>query len=525
MSFNFARPVLMVVAVGLFFGACSAATPSLTPSPTHYTTLKDAYAGRFVIGTAFDPGNYSEVEQANIKANYNIVTPENCMKPGPIHPSENTYAWDRPDTLVKWCEDNHMEVWGHNLCWHAQTANWFFKAPDGGQVSRELLIERFKSHVITVVGHYKGRIKGWDVVNEAIADGGNANTATTENLRGAPTGLASSVPNSSPWPSNGPMKPTRRRSCITTITTSESGYKHASSMVLLKRLIAEGAPITGVGIQGHWDSHPDNLPDIERAILDYKSLGLKVSISELDVAITGVNSGGFCLARSAGHGRAGPAPQAATNPGSLATRAGESQTGLQRQATAYAHLFQLFDKYPGTIERITLWGINDRRSWRSSQRPLLFDAQMEPKPAYQAVLDVAAHRGNPAFLATDAGLQEAAPAKSGEGVAPLAMKLPIRIKAGMDEPFKDSQGVLWAADIGFLDGQTMDRTDSLQITSMDRPGALQNGTLFQRSKRRSTISRFPTASVWCGSIFQRGATTATDLRMRAGSPTPSKMAM
>jgi len=94
---------------------------------------------------------------------------------------------------------------------------------------------------------------------------------------------------------------------------------------------------------------------------------------------------------------------------------------------------------------------------------------MEPKPAYQAVLDAASRRGNSTFWPTLASRQEVAPARSGESVAPLAMKLPIRIKAGMDEPFKDSQGVVWAPDAGFVGGQTVDRTDSLQITSTDRP--------------------------------------------------------
>ena len=158
-----------------------------------------------------------------------------------------------------------------------------------------------------------------------------------------------------------------------------------------------------------------------------------------------------------------------TNPAVLAA--------LQRQATAYARLFQLFDKYPGTIERVTLWGINDRRSWRSGQRPLLFDGQMQPKPAYQAVLDVATHRGDPSFLAD--GADPYAPAKSGEAdLPPLPTTLPIRIKAGMAQPFKDSKGVVWAADTAFDSGQPMDRTGSLQITSTDRPELFTSKRLF-----------------------------------------------
>jgi endo-1,4-beta-xylanase len=454
MSFSFARCFLVVLVIGLLLGGC-------TSSP-RFTTLKDAYAGRFLIGTACDPGNYSEAEQANIKANYNIITPENCMKPGNIHPTENTFSWNRPDTLVQWCEDNNIQVWGHNLCWHAQTANWFFQAPSGGEVSRDLLMKRFRSHILTVAGRYKGRIKGWDVVNEAIADGGNASTATTENLRVSnwsriigPEFLTMAFK----WAHEADPK----AELYYNDYNIESGHKHASSMILLKRLIADGAPITGVGIQGHWDSNP-NLREIERAIQDYKSLGLKVSITELDVALTGTNSGAL-PGSGAGQLGATAATQAATNPTSRVTSDSGTQRALQSQANAFARLFELFNKYPGTIERVTVWGISDRRSWRANQRPLLFDAQMQAKPAFEAVLVAATHHGRPSSYASLLDRQEG----TGANTIAVAAKLPLRIKAGAVEPFTDSQGVLWAADIGFVGGQTMDRTDSLQITSADRP--------------------------------------------------------
>ena len=135
--------------------------------------LKDAFAGKFLIGTASDLRGYSEAELANIKANYNVITPENCMKPQPTQPSEDTFNWTTPDAMVKWCQDNNIKVWGHTLCWHAQTANWFFQpGADGKPVTRELAMARLKNHIATVVGRYKGRLMGWDVVNEAINDGG-----------------------------------------------------------------------------------------------------------------------------------------------------------------------------------------------------------------------------------------------------------------------------------------------------------------------------------------------------------------
>lgn len=432
---------------------------------THkYTALKDAYAGRFLIGTACDPSNYSEAEQANIKANYNVITPENCMKPGPIHPAEDRYNFGPPDTLVKWCEDSHIQVVGHNLCWHAETGNWFFQGPDGGTVSRDLLMERFRSHILTVVGRYEGRIKGWDVVNEAISDGGAPGPDNPENLRST-NWLRIIGPEYLTMAFKWAHEADPGAELYYNDYNIESGSKHTSSMALLKRLIADGAPITGVGIQGHWGSRP-NIPAIEKAIQDYKSLGLKVMITELDITLSGVNTGAL-TGLGAGGGATQPATRAATQP---ATGPSTQLSPLERQAKAYAQLFELFDRYPGTITRVTFWGINDSRSWRRGQRPLLFDGEMQPKPAYQAILDVAQHRENPFFLALFGGRHVSEEAKSGgESSAPVAVKLPIRIKAGLEQPFTDSQGVLWGADMGFDGGQTLDRTGSLNITSTDRP--------------------------------------------------------
>ena len=403
--------------------------------------LKDAYEGKFLIGCAGDiPGGYNDAELANIKANYNIVTPENCMKPQGTQPTEGNFSWQRPEALVNWCEENKIKVWGHTLCWHAQTPRWFF---EGG--TREEGMARLQKHIETVVGHFKGRIMGWDVVNESIADGNN--DGTTEHLRTSSwyQMVGNDVLNMAfKWAHEAdPDAQLYYNDYNIEQGSVKNTGKHASSLLLLKRLIDEGAPINGVGIQGHW--HLDtNIEDVDKAIENYKSLGLKVSISELDVTAAGPNSGAFNPGgggnrRGRGRGNATPANDPNTVPGAMAPSAqnvrfslagfggnagAEGDTGarrgagggrgarggfgggfggfggrgggtpptpeiLQQQADVYSKLFQIFNKYSDTVSRVTFWGISDNRTWRRGQNPLLFDGQLQPKPAFQAVLDVA----------------------------------------------------------------------------------------------------------------------------------------
>lgn len=372
---------------------------------TPQKTLKEAYAKKFLIGTASDLRGLSATELASVKTQYDIVTPENCMKPQPIHPSEGKYNFAVPDSMVDWCQKNGVKVWGHTLGWHSQTAPWFFQAVNpetdeapqpprrpgagwdpnaprpsmsemwkrsikGELASREVALERLEKHIKTVVGRYKGRIIGWDVFNEAIADSGDCKT---ENLRTfswyqvvGPQVLTLAFKWAHEADPNAKLYYNDYN--IEQGAVANKG-KHASSMVLLKRLIADKAPITGVGIQGHW--HLDtNLADVEKAIEDYASLGLKVSITELDVTATGDNSGAFGV------------------------RQGDRkipQENYVKQAEVYKKLFEIFKRHANAIERVTFWGISDTRSWRRGQDALLFDGQLNPKPAFKAVIDASSN--------------------------------------------------------------------------------------------------------------------------------------
>jgi GH35 family endo-1,4-beta-xylanase len=369
-------PGAIVPAIAAATAAEPTSRPTSAPSSApalnqHGPTIKDTYRNHFLIGTAGDlPGNYSDLEKGLVRENFDIVTPENCMKPALVHPGENTWAFERPDALVNWCTENHITVHGHTLVWHSQTGNWFFRDGDKATVSK-----RLKEHIATLVGRYKRRIRSWDVVNEAINDRGDPQSAQTENLRNSPW-LRTAGPEFLTLAFKAAHEADPDARLYYNDYGIEVGPKHASSMVLLKRLISEGAPIHGVGIQGHWSTTGVPYAALDKAISDYASLGLRVSITELDVTIRGASGGQL----GPGFGRRG-----------FGAAAPPSPQDLKSQADAYARLFAILIKHKDVIERVTFWGLSDRRTWRFGQNPLIFDANNQRKPAYVAIVDALLH--------------------------------------------------------------------------------------------------------------------------------------
>jgi GH35 family endo-1,4-beta-xylanase len=342
--------------------------------------IRDAFADAFLVGMAGDlPDRYSDEELELAARHFNAITAENCMKPEAVHPREDQWQFERSDRLLEWARKVGMTVHGHTLVWHQQTPQWFFQGGD-----KAVIKQRLRDHIQTLVGRYRGTIQSWDVVNEAINDGGNADTARTENLR------------DSGWlKALGPEFLTLAFKYAHEADPSavlyyndyniESGPKHESSLILLKRLLDEGAPVHAVGIQGHWRSGQVPHADIERAIANYAALGLKVSITELDLTIRGNAGGQF--------GRSGEGARLPTrNPPITAE-------DLLAQAEDYSRLFAIFKKHDSAIERVTFWGLNDRRTWRRGQHPLLFDRNNHPKPAYTAITDQAGGGRDPSAAA------------------------------------------------------------------------------------------------------------------------------
>lgn len=361
------------------FTACSQEPPA----------LKTAFKDQFLIGAALNPAQFHEansVEAALVKAQFNSITPENVMKWEMIHPEPGRYDFKDSDRFVAFGEGQGMFNIGHTLIWHAQTPDWVFEDAAGKPLTRDALLARMREHIVTVVGRYRGRIKGWDVVNEAIEENGSLRNSPWRKIIG-PDFIEKAFqfaheadPNAELYYNDYGL---------------ESDRKRAGAIALVKNLQAKGIKITGVGLQGHYQlaSNSPSAEQFSQTIADFARLDVKVMITELDVDVL-------------------PSAWAALNADvSLRKKGGKEfdpySKGLpdevqQKLAARYAELFGVLLKHREAVTRVTFWGVADGNSWLNdwpiegrTSYPLLFDRAGKPKPAFYSVVALGRNGGAP----------------------------------------------------------------------------------------------------------------------------------
>jgi endo-1,4-beta-xylanase len=347
-------------------------------------TLKDAFADDFRVGAAVGTQHImagdDSPELKLVAREYNAITPENLLKWAEVHPQPDQYNWEPVDRYVAWGEKHGMFIIGHTLVWHNQTADWAFRGVEGKPLDRETALARIKEHINTVVGRYKGRIKGWDVVNEAIDDNGKLRSGAV-----GPPGRRGE-----PWHAaiGDDYIEQAFRFAHEADPDAELYYndfnewypaKIEAIAALVKSLQAKGVRIDGLGLQGHWGMDYPKLDEIEHMLTEYGKLGVQLKITELDINVVAKeNTGADINQRQQSGGRSA-----------------EELSDAEQQALAdrYADIFKILVKHRDKIDRVTFWGVHDGHSWlndRGSKNfPLLFDRQLKPKPAFETVLSVA----------------------------------------------------------------------------------------------------------------------------------------
>ena len=362
--------VCFMLLLVIMSASCIAAEPA----------LKDIFAKDFLIGGALN-GNQiygnSPSETVIIARHFNTITSENILKWAGVHPEPERYNFDPVDKYVELGQKNKMFIVGHTLVWHNQTPKWVFQNADGSTIDRDALLKRMKDHIFTVVGRYKGRINGWDVVNEAVGDDGQLRKTKWLEIIGedyvakAFEYAHKADPDAELYYNDYDMWKKKHREGV---------------IRLVKDLQARGLRIDGIGMQGHWGFDYPALDEIEESIVAFAELGVKVMITEMEITVL---------------------PSAWKDRGADITKSYELQKKLnpyadglpaeinQKLAKRYAEFFSLFHKHRDKISRVTFWGIQDGNSWRNNwpvkgrtDYPLLFDRDCKPKPAFDALVKV-----------------------------------------------------------------------------------------------------------------------------------------
>lgn len=330
-------------------------------------TLKAAYKDYFPIGVAVAPRNLTGPEADLIVQQFNSVTPENAMKMGPIHPEENRYFWRDADAIVDFARKNGMKVRGHTLCWHNQTPPWFFTDSTGKAVSREVLLSRLQEHITQVVGRYKGKVYAWDVVNEAVPDGGEDTYRPSkfydilgeDYIEKAFEYAHAADPQARLFYND---------------YNTENSTKRDKIFQILKKLKDKKVPLHGVGLQGHWSINEPSGPELEASIRKFAELGLEVQITELDLSVY---------------------PKEHQRREKRTTDLSQLTPEMaQKQTTQYKMLFDTFRQHKGTLTGVTFWNVSDKSSWLDNfpvpgrkDFPLLFDQNLKPKEAFWPVVN------------------------------------------------------------------------------------------------------------------------------------------
>jgi len=378
---------LLIFTIAIFISGYSRAQKTGKPSVAD-SILKNVYKDAFLIGAAVNPAITSGADKASqdiLIRHFNSITVENVMKAALINPEPGVYNYAPADDYVAFGEKHKMFIIGHTLVWHNQCPAWFFTDNTGKPNTKEMQIERLRSHIKTVAGRYAGRVHAWDVVNEVIDNDGSYRPTTWVNAFGNGDTLvkyafmfaAQYAPNTELYYNDfNAWRPEKRDGIVR----------------LVKMLQKEGIRIDGVGIQGHWGLNYPKKQYIEEAIDAYAACGVKVMITELDVDVLPLTKEGQII----GQGMADKQFQLEEFKAFLDPYPKALPDSMQvLLAKRYAELFSIFYQKRDKIARVTLWGIHDGMNWKNdypipnrTNYPLLWDRQKQAKPALAAILGV-----------------------------------------------------------------------------------------------------------------------------------------
>ncbi len=366
------KHIASALLIAAFVAACGNQKATVVEEPS----LKDAVGDKFLMGVALNVNQSSGVDTSSIKLvkqHFNSIVAENCMKCEVIHPEEDRYDFTLADQFVSFGEKNGMAVIGHCLIWHSQLAPWFCVDEKGNNVTPEVLKQRMKDHITTIVTRYKGRIKGWDVVNEAILEDGSYRKSKFYEILGEefiPLAFQyahEADPDAELYYNDYAMNMPGKREGVVKLVSS---------------LKEKGIRIDAVGMQGHMGMDYPDINEFEQSIVAFAGTGVKVMVTEWDMsALPTVKQSANISDTVAYQKMLNPYPE--TLPDSVS----KAWNNRMKQ------FFGLFEKHADVITRVTAWGVSDSDSWKNDfpvkgrhDYPLLFDRNYQPKPFVKEIM-------------------------------------------------------------------------------------------------------------------------------------------
>jgi endo-1,4-beta-xylanase len=356
-------------------GALSNALPGDVRALAQSVALKEIVPAGWLIGAAINQNQSDGRDTAAVELvtrQFNTISPENLLKFQSLHPEPDRFTFDAADRYVAFGAERGMAVIGHNLVWHSQTPRWVWDAPDGALADRDTMLARMRTHISTVVGRYKGRIHGWDVVNEALNEDGTLRDSPwrkgigDDYIAQAFSFAHDADPNAELYYND--------------YNLATRPAKRAGAIRIVNDLRQRGIRIDAVGEQGHWRLDSPSPAELDQAIAGLRATGVKVMITELDVNLLPT---------------AAPARGQPPSPESNPYANGLPDDVQQALARYYGAVFAVLLARRNDITRVTFWGVSDGDSWLNRGRvnhPLLWDRQRRPKPAFEEVVKVLMRR-------------------------------------------------------------------------------------------------------------------------------------
>jgi GH35 family endo-1,4-beta-xylanase len=338
--------------------------------------LKEIVGNRFKIGVGVSHRVLTDPACAElICKHFQILTPENCMKPQGIHPAEDEWNFDDSDQFVAFAKQNELELVGHCLVWAKddRTDDWMKVEESGEPVSKERLLQRIEEHVTTVVKRYHETATMWDVVNEALADGDEGFLRDSVYSRTTGTDFIDTA-----------FRTARENDPDALLIYNDYNCHFPGKRTKLIKLLTElkdrGVPVDAYGMQGHFELGDDSLAQLRDTFDALRELGIQVVVSELDIDVV-----------TRGRWWADDGKYREELKTFDPYKDGLPEGIEQQQTEQYVALFRLFDEYQDIIARVSFWNLHDGQSWLNyfpwnrTNYPLLFDRELQPKPAFDAV--------------------------------------------------------------------------------------------------------------------------------------------